>query len=438
MSNMEQQTKLPKGIVKAIVAGSMGNVVEWIDWSIYGLASPFIAQHFFPSDNPTTSLLQAFGVFAIGFLVRPFGAMVLGPYGDKAGRNKALAVSIILMALGTGLIGILPSYASIGLLAPVLLLFFRLVQGFAAGGEWGAATAFIYELAPPNRRAFVSSFRPTGTGLGFFLGSFIITLCTMVFSPEVLKAWAWRVPFVFGFLTGLLGLYIRLQVEESPEFLKAKANKLTSEKPLTDTVKRDQRGIWVVFGLAMVWNVVYYILMTWMPAYLKTVVGLPFDVAMKVASTGTLFYTVMIPVFGWLADKYNKKMMLTVSCLGYIFLTYPAFLLMNSGNYIVIFGVILLFCGLMAIYSGAVPVVIAEQFPTRTRNTGMSLAYTLNVSLLGGTAPMVCTWLSAVTGNPVAPAFYMIAATIVNYVAVISVAGEGRKQPQGLPVADKV
>ena len=157
------QSALPKGTVKAIVAGSIGNVVEWVDWSIYGLAAPFIAAQFFPKSSSVTGLLQTYGVFAIGFLARPIGSMIIGPYGDKHGRNKALALSILLMGGGTGLIGILPTYATLGFLAPVLLIVLRLAQGLALGGEWGAASAFIYEISPPNRRALITSFRPCGT-----------------------------------------------------------------------------------------------------------------------------------------------------------------------------------------------------------------------------------------------------------------------------------
>ena len=226
------QSTMPKGVVKAIIAGSIGNVVEWVDWSIYGLAAPFIAAQFFPKSSSVTALLQTYGIFAIGFLIRPIGSLIIGPYGDKHGRNKALALSILMMGAGTGLIGVVPTYSSIGLFAPFLLVFLRLVQGLALGGEWGAASAYIYELAPPNRRAFISSFRPCGTGMGFFLGSGFVTVVTLVFSPATLQSWGWRVPFILAFLTAVLGLYIRLQVQESPEFLKAKETKETSEQPL--------------------------------------------------------------------------------------------------------------------------------------------------------------------------------------------------------------
>jgi MHS family proline/betaine transporter-like MFS transporter len=405
--------------VKAIIAGAIGNTVEWVDWAIYGLASPFIAAQFFPSDDPAVGLMQTFGVFALGFLIRPVGAMVLGPYGDKHGRNKALALSIILMAIGTGAIGALPTYAQIGLWAPLLLLVLRLMQGFAAGGEWGIATSFLYEYAPLHRRAFFSSFRPVGTGLGTFIGGFIITLITTFFAADTITQWAWRIPFGIAFVIGFIGLYIRLHVEESPEFEKTKESDDLSEHPLADAVKNDQRGLLITFGLTLVWNVVFYVLFTYMPTYLKTVIHVPLDVSMQTNSISTIFYTVMILVFGWLADKYNKRTMLLISCGGFLFLTYPAFLLIGSGDFMTILGVQCLFGLLMAIFSGAVPVVIVEQFPTRTRSTAVSTAYTFNVSLFGGTAPLVATYLTTATGSAIAPAFYMMLCTFFTILAVL-------------------
>jgi MFS transporter, MHS family, proline/betaine transporter len=418
MSQIAQQ-QLRKGIVKAVIVSSVGNVVEWIDWAVYGLAAPFIAAQFFPSNDPTTSLLQAFGVFAVGFMVRPIGAMVIGPMGDKYGRNKALAFSIFLMGGATGAIGLLPTYASIGIVAPLLLIFLSLLQGFALGGQWGAATTYLYELAPPHRRAFISSFRPCATGMGFFAGSALITLTTMVFSPEAMRSWGWRVPFLAAFLTGLIGLYIGLRLEDSPIFLKAKEQKKTSKQPLADMVKYDKKGMAVVFGFAMIFNSVFYVLYASMPSYLKTTLGIPYNTAMKITSLATVFYTIMIPVFGWVADKYSKKTLLTTSCLGFIFLSYPGFLLMRAGNYPIILGVSLFFSLLMAIFAATAPVIVAQQFPTRSRNTSVSVAFNLQASLFGGTAPLCITWLISALHDPIAPAYYMIAATIPAFVAVL-------------------
>jgi MHS family proline/betaine transporter-like MFS transporter len=404
--------------LRAVIAAVIGNTVEWIDFAMYGLAAPYIAAQFFPSSVPATSLLQTFAVFALGFLVRPVGAAVLGPYGDKYGRRSALSLSIIMMAVGTGAIGCLPSYAHIGIWAPILVIFFRLVQGFAAGGEWGAAASFLYELAPPHRRAFCSSFRPASNGMGFFIGGFVIAVVASLFSAESISSWAWRIPFIFGFFIGLIGLYIRSKIAESPEYKKAREAKQISEKPLVDMVKYDKKGFLIVFGLVMVWNAVYYIIFTYVPTYLKVTVKIPFSVAMQTNSMATFMYAVAIPFFGWLADKYSKRRMLAISCIGIILMSYPLFRLLNLGTYAIILGAQVFMTLLMAMNAGALPVVIAEQFPTGTRNTSMSMAQTLNVTLFGGTAPMIATYLIKITGSPIAPALYMVVVTCASLAAV--------------------
>jgi len=412
------QSALPKGTVKAIVAGSIGNVVEWVDWSIYGLAAPFIAAQFFPKSSSVTGLLQTYGVFAIGFLARPIGSMIIGPYGDKHGRNKALALSILLMGGGTGLIGILPTYATLGFLAPVLLIVLRLAQGLALGGEWGAASAFIYEISPPNRRALVTSFRPCGTGMGFFLGSGFIALVTMIFSPATLQSWGWRVPFILAFLTAVLGLYIRLQVQESPEFLKAKEAKETSEKPLVDSMKYDKRGMIVVFGFGMIWNSVFYVLYTFMPVHLKAALSIPYSDAMKMTVQATLLYTLLVPFFGWVADHVDKKLLLSISTLGLTLFAYPGFRLIGIGNHQVALLAFLAFTLLMGVFGGVAQVTLAEQFPTGTRNTAMGVSYALHNTLFGGTAPLTVAWLTSALHDSLAPSYYMIACSFLGFLAV--------------------
>jgi len=412
------QSTLPKGTVKAIVAGSIGNVVEWVDWSIYGLAAPFIAAQFFPKSSSVTGLLQTYGVFAIGFLARPIGSMIIGPYGDKHGRNKALALSILLMGGGTGLIGILPTYATLGFLAPILLIVLRLAQGLALGGEWGAASAFIYEISPRNRRAFITSFRPCGTGMGFFLGSGFIALVTMIFSPATLQSWGWRVPFILAFLTAVLGLYIRLQVQESPEFLKAKEAKETSEKPLVDSMKYDKRGMIVVFGFGMIWNSVFYVLYTFMPVHLKAALSIPYSDAMKMTVQATLLYTLLVPFFGWVADHVDKKLLLSISTLGLTLFAYPGFRLIGIGNHLVALLAFLAFTLLMGVFGGVAQVTLAEQFPTGTRNTAMGVSYALHNTLFGGTAPLTVAWLTSALHDSLAPSYYMIACSFLGFLAV--------------------
>jgi MHS family proline/betaine transporter-like MFS transporter len=286
------------------------------------------------------------------------------------------------------------------------------------GGEWGAASAYIYELAPPNRRAFISSFRPCGTGMGFFLGSGFVAVVTMIFSPATLQSWGWRVPFILAFLTAVLGLYIRLQVQESPEFLKAKESKETSEQPLADSMKYDKRGMIIVFGFGMIWNSVFYVLYTYMPVYLKTALSVPYGSAMKMTMYATFLYTVMVPFFGWVADKYSKKNLLTAATLGLTIFAYPGFRLISTGQYWLALGVFLFFTILMGIFGGVAQVILAEQFPTSTRNTSMGVSYAIHNSLFGGTAPLTVTWLVAALNDTLAPAYYMTICSLLGFLAV--------------------
>jgi MHS family proline/betaine transporter-like MFS transporter len=414
----ELPAKIPKTVIRAILASAVGNVVEWIDWAIYGLAAPFIAEQLFPKGDPVVSLLQTYGVFAIGFVTRPLGAMIIGPYGDRYGRNRALVLSILLMGGATGLIGMVPTYASIGVLAPVLVIILRCIQGFALGGEWGAASAFIYELAPPNRRSFITSFRPCGTGMGYFIGTGLITLITVIMPPEMLKSWGWRIPFFLAFATALLGLYIRLKVVESPEFEEAKAKNETSANPLGDTVKFNKRGMAVVFGIAMIWNSVYLVIYTYLPVHLSKFAGMTYSSALKICTIALLLYTAMVPLFGWVSDHCSKKFLLTLSTIGFTVFAYPAFMLIGTNQYWAIMTVFLIFSVLMGIYGGTAQMVFAEQFPIGTRNTAMSLSYTLNVTLLGGTAPLTVTWLVSSLKDPMAAAYYMIACSLIAVFAV--------------------
>lgn len=420
-----KQSKNP--VLKGIISGSIGNIVEWVDWAIYGLAAPYIAANFFPKGDPLLALIETYALFAIGFLIRPIGAMVLGPLGDKYGRKKLLSFAIVLMACGTGFIGLIPGYKTIGIFAPILVLVCRMVQGFAAGGEWGAATAFLYEFAPEGKKAFYGSFRPAGTGFGFFLGSLIMTLATSLMAPELFNSWGWRLPFFFAFLMGGIGLYIRLQVDETPEFEEAKANNDISERPMAEAFKMSFKPVVVMFFMVFIWNVVYYIVFTYLPTYLKTTLNVPVQTAMQINTIATLFYTVMIPVFGWFSDKYNKKIFMLISCIGYMIIGIPAFMFLNPDSYLNLLMTQLTLALFMALFSGPATAVIAELFPTRVRNTAISVTYTFNVAFFGGTAPMVCVWLMHVTGNPISPAFYVVLASTLSFLAVLATKNKNGK-----------
>jgi MHS family proline/betaine transporter-like MFS transporter len=406
-------------MITALVAGMVGNTVEWVDWAIYGLLSPMIASQFFPAKNPMVSLMQTYGVFALGFFARPIGATVLGAYGDKHGRSKTLALTILLMALGTGALGVIPTYARIGIWCPLLVLLCRLGQGFAAGAEWGTSTTFLYEFAPPHRRAWYSSWRPFGTGFGVFIAAGMISLTTTFMNKEMLNAWGWRIPFIVGMIIGLVGLYIRMKIPDTPAFIKAQENQEISDNPIADSWKNEKKGLLILSGLACGGNVTYYFLFAYIPTYLSMQVHMSYASAIRTNTIASLLYSIVIPIVGWFCDKYNKRRFVSISCLGFIFLSYPIFWMLKTGSYPIILASQLIFAVFMGFFWGAVPTIIAELFPVRTRNTSVSVGYTWSTSLFGGTAPMVATWLSMVTGSALAPGLYLIATSILTWVAVL-------------------
>jgi MHS family proline/betaine transporter-like MFS transporter len=410
---------MPKGMMKAITAGCIGNVVEWIDFALYGFVAPFIAAQFFPSGKPTIALLQTWGVFAVGYLSRPIGGLILGPYGDKHGRNKALALTIILMGGATGAIGLIPGHATIGIFAPLLLISMRLIQGLAMGGEWGAAVAFIYEVSPPNRRAFVMSFRALGVTLGYSIGGSFITLAAMFLSPEAMRSWGWRLGFPVAFLTALFGLYIRRRVTESPDFIKAKERKETTDTPLIDSVKYNKKAIMACIGMEVMLNSAWVVIYILLPTTLTTL-GVAYAFAVRVA-TGTMWLASIVVLFcGWLADKYSRKMLLAIVSIAYIVLAYPGFRVISTGNHWIIWGVFCGFSMIMGLLMGVVYVVMTEQFPVKTRNTSLSLANSINIAITVGFGPLIVTFLTSVLHNdkPLASACYMIAGSVIGLIGV--------------------
>jgi MHS family proline/betaine transporter-like MFS transporter len=421
MSNISN-TKLSLSnsqILLAIVAGVVGNTVEWVDWAIYGLLSPIIAKQLFPPGDMAVALMQTYGVFFLGFLARPFGATVLGVYGDRHGRTKTLAICIILMAVGTGALGLVPTYEQVGILCPALVLLCRIAQGFAAGAEWGTATTFLYEYAPPHRRAWYSSWRPFGTGLGVFIAGAVISVTTAILSTEVMAAWGWRVPFIIGMVIGFFGLYIRLKVPETPEFAKAEEAKEISQTPLAESWRTEKIGLLILSGLACGGNVTYYYLFTYIPTYLSTQGLTSFATAMDMNTIDSLVYSLSIPIVGWFCDRYKKRAFVVLSMAGFTVLAYPIFWMFDTGSYWVILSSLLLFAIFMGFFWGAVPVIITELFPTRIRNTSVSVGYTWSTSLFGGTAPMVATWLNSITGSTMAAAAYLLVTSALTLWAVL-------------------
>jgi MFS transporter, MHS family, proline/betaine transporter len=399
---------------RAVTAAVIGNVLEWYDFAVYGYVATIIAKNFFPPGNETAALLATFAAFGIGFLARPLGGIVIGWVGDKYGRKTALLITIFLMALGTVLIGLIPTYAAIGLLAPALLVTARLVQGFSAGGEWGGSTAFIVEWAPEGRRGFYGSFQQMSVVAGLLLGSGIAALLNTVLDAATMESWGWRIPFLLGGILGPVGLWMRRTIDETPAYQKAAAAPSAPMDPTSPMILAAR-----AFGFTILWTVSFYIFLAYMPTFTQRYAGLGRAAALWSNTAGLLLLMIAIPYFGHLSDRYGRKPFLLACCIAFILLPYPAFYIMLGGASLITILLIQLLIGLtIALFSGAGPAAISEIFPTRTRSTYMSTGYALAVAIFGGFAPFIATWLIDWTKSPISPTYYVIAAAVVSLVVI--------------------
>lgn len=409
-----------KNVFRAILAGSIGNVMEWYDFAIFGYFASIISEKFFPSQDPVAALLSTFAVFTVGFIMRPLGAFVIGSYGDRAGRRKALSLSVILMAVSTFIMGILPGYEQIGIISPIVLVIARLVQGFSVGAEWSVSAAFLVEYAPPHRRGLYGSWSQVSSGSGILFGSIVATLLSSFMSPDALNSWGWRVAFASGIIVGVVGLYLRLKIDETPKFQGVEQAKEVARQPLFEIFRSYPREILKIVGMSVAWTVSFYITMTYLPTYMKTVVKLSFQQSMLANIIVLVFFIVLIPVMGHLSDKYGRKPILLTSCLGFALLSYPVFALINQGG--TFFMTLLpqfILAIFLAMFSGSAPATFAELFPTRIRNSALSVGYNIAAALFGGTAPLVATYLIAVTNNKLSPTYYVILFAVVTFFVIL-------------------
>jgi len=388
---------------KAILAATIGNGLEWFDFTVYSFFALIIAKLFFPTGNDLTSFLLTVATFGVGFFMRPVGAIVLGVYADRVGRKAALTLTILMMALGTAIIGLAPTYSSIGLWAPALIVLARLIQGFSAGGEVGGATAFLIEHAPDEERGAYASWQQASQGISFMLGAAMGALVINGLEPEQIDAWGWRIPFLFGLLIGPVGMYIRSHLEEPPAFEARRAERAASKvkfSPLTQVLRDHPREVLAGLGVTILWTVCTYVLVFYMPS--------------------CAIILVLCPLMGMLSDRVGRKRMLGTVALIIGVLAYPLFHWLNVSPTTQTLLMVQVILGiLLAAFTGPAPAVLAEQFPTEVRSTGLSLAYNFAVTIFGGFAPLIVTWLIASSGSKLAPAYYVIAAAAISFVALL-------------------
>ena len=399
---------------KVLAAASIGNALEWYDILVYGYFAVTISKLFFPTADPTTALLLAFGTFGVSYLVRPIGALVLGAYADRNGRRAAMLLSIVIMTIGTGLMAIMPTYSTIGILAPIAVLVARLLQGFAVAGEFGSATAFLVEHTP-NRKGFFASFQWFGQGLAAVLSSFFGVVLFTWLTPDQLESWGWRMPFFFGLLIGPIGLYIRKHVGETPEF----CEQGPASAPLRQMFIEHWDRLLMCIGVVVLSTSSNYIIL-YMPTYAIKQLNLPQSLGFTATMLGGLLLTFGAPLFGHLSDRIGRVRMMVIVSLLFAVSAYPAFVFLVANPSLARIVAIVCWLSLLkAAYSGTLPALMAELFPTATRSTGIALSYNISVPIFGGFAPFIAAWLIAVTGSTLAPSYYLIATSLVSLLVLV-------------------
>jgi len=404
-----------KSLTRLVVATSLGNALEWFDISVYAYFAAYLSKAFFPTKDPTTSLLLTFGSFALTFLARPIGGVLLGTYADRYGRKASLLLSITMMTCGTLAVALMPSFDQIGVLAPLLVILARLVQGFSAGGEFGSSTAFLVEHMP-GRRGFVASWQFASQGMSSLLGAGFGALLTSILSTEALQSWGWRIPFLFGALIGPVGLYIRNRIDDATA---PPAEK--HDTPIRNVlVTQKFRVLLGVGAIATATSVNYLII--YMPTYVVKALHLSPTVGYLAAFAAGIASITLNPVAGWLSDRVGRTTYLIIMCTVLLFAIFPVFLLLASkpGGIVIVLTVLLL-GSLKALYLGAVAALMSELFPPSTRATGLGLSYNIGVTAFGGSGPAIVTWLGTFAAiGDLAPGYFLTAVCLFSLWALIT------------------
>ena len=430
---VDEITVVDKPMLKrAVGAAALGNAMEWFDFGVYGYLAVTIGQVFFPSSNPTAQVIAAFATFTVAFLVRPLGGLVFGPLGDRYGRQKVLAFTMILMALGTFSIGLIPAYERIGIWAPVLLLLARVVQGFSTGGEYGGAATFIAEYSTDRNRGLMGSWLEFGTLGGYIAGAGTVTALHMLLSSEQMLDWGWRIPFLVAGPLGLLGLYMRMKLEETPAFraFAEEAEKREHDRPgLGALFQVHGRQLLVCMGLVLVFNVTDYMLLTYMPSYLSVTMNYAESKGLLLIIIVMLVMMPLNIVGGLFSDRLGRRPMIIGACIALLVLAVPCLLLIGSGNdWLIFLGLMLLGLALVC-FTSSMPSTLPALFYTPVRYSALSIAFNVSVSLFGGTTPLVTAWLVERTGDPLVPAYYLMGAAVIGLVTMLFV-----KETAGLPL----
>ncbi|ORA33746.1 MFS transporter [Mycobacterium aquaticum] len=393
---------------RAITAAAIGNFITWFDFAAYGFLAVLLGQIFFPSENPAASLLATFAAFGVAFLMNPIGGFVFGRLGDKVGRKKILATAILLMSASTFAVGLLPGYASIGIAAPVLLVVLRILQGFAAGGEPGGAATFLVESAARGRRARTVSFWHCSSYLANAVASVLVLTLNAILSHAAMFDWGWRIPFLIAGPLGLVGLYLRLRLNDTAEFERLQSTGEVSQTPVKDALTASRRQVIQVIGCIAFQAAAFYFIFVYMQTYLQSQVGFSFGMASASTVICLCAAAVAIFVFAWFSDQFGRKPVIILGAVTSTLIVFPAFAAFSTANTALIVSVHAAMGVCLAMFMSASGAAMVEIFPSRVRYAGFSIGFNISVAIFGGTAPYVATWLIAATGSPVSPSAILI------------------------------
>ncbi|MBS0272734.1 MAG: MFS transporter [Proteobacteria bacterium] len=401
---------------KAILAAMTGNALEYYDVMLYGYFATMLAPLFFPSDNQTISILSSLGTFAAGFIMRPLGGMIFGHLGDKFGRRNALVLAIFLVTIPTFIIGILPTYAEIGIIAPIVLLACRLLQGLCVGGEYSGASIFVIEYSKKGKECFAGSVLAASGLFGGVIGTFFGFVCTLSFMP----LWGWRIPFLVGTLFGLMGYYIRTRVNESPDFIRAKNEKI-EKIPLLSVLQNRTRNLFCTVGIGAASLVPFYLASVYMAYLMSSKLNLSTSEIMLINVILNICVILIVPLFGLLADKFTGKesQMIGASVLT-VFLAYPLFFMLqgdSSLSNIVFVQVVLLMLNVAFIAPSMA--LLSRYFPVHERYSGIGFGYALGGALLGGTTPLILAFLTNWLGSSLVPAYYLMFSGLLGIFCIV-------------------
>lgn len=424
---------------KAITAAALGNAMEWFDFGVYGFVAFALGQVFFPGADPGIQMIAALATFSVPFLVRPLGGLFFGALGDKFGRQKVLSITIIIMSVSTFCIGLIPSYASIGIWAPILLLLAKLAQGFSVGGEYTGAAIFVAEYSPDRKRGFLGSWLDFGSIAGFILGAGVVILISSIIGETNFLEWGWRIPFFIAAPLGLIGIYLRHALEETPTFqqhvdkIDSDSRKDIAEPPkvsFREILTKQWKALIISVGMVIATNVTYYMLLTYMPSYLSHSLhytedhGLLIIIAIMV---GMLFVQ---PVMGMLSDRFGRKPFVLVGSVGLFILAIPCFILIQSNVIGLIFLGLLILAVLLNCFIGVMASTLPAMFPTNIRYSALAIAFNVSV-LIAGLTPTIAAWLVESTNNLFMPAYYLMVVAIIGFVTAIFMKETANKPLKG-------